>query len=440
MATLLPGDGADGDIVISSDTNPHITAISDGRTQPDMCAFTVSAIGTSDVTLDENPVGLTVGDEVLLINLNGRPEHPAGSRTSNAGRYETFRITSIETNPNYRVYFDSTVDKFYGDGASDNLNVDLHPVMLQRIPNYNSFTVNNGFTFQGSAENAEKYGVMYMRVKNTCLVNGTISMSERGGIGGYGTNVATTMQGRGPGAGRPVSTSAAYSSGAGGHATEGQKDSANYPTPAYFWSSAYGDANLDRLSMGSGGGAERYRQGNFNGGTGGGALFIAANTIDVFGAIEADGGPGSGYLDCQSGSGAGGGVLLHAGTIYTRSGHISAAGNTAVRNGGQGRVAVYYNTLGDQLTIRAAAGSYTATSLFTDTELTLPYFVSGILSEDALVRIYDADTGILITTHSGVTGSYEIATPSTGPFDIVGKPVDTESGALIFRDVVSEQH
>ena len=68
------------------------------------------------------------------------------------------------------------------------------------------------------------------------------------------------------------------------------------------------------------------------------------------------------------------------------------------------------------------------------------YYLAGILSEDAVLRVYDSATGNLITTHSGTTGAYEVTTPSTGPYDILGKPADTEAGALAFRDVVSEQH
>jgi hypothetical protein len=103
--------------------------------------------------------------------------------------------------------------------------------------------------------------------------------------------------------------------------------------------------------LGSGGGSPN---GNGNpGGNGGGVVLLTAGTLDIAGAILADGGPSNG-----GGGGSGGGILLTVGTLSgagTISSRGSAAGDGA---GGGGRIAIYYdtNTL-PSANIMAAGGS-----------------------------------------------------------------------------------
>jgi len=414
MPILLPGDGSDGDITFAVNTDLNTT---------DMPAHAVTGMGPGYVDVDDT-TGLSVGDEVLLINTRGTLVGTEGP----AGHHETFNILGIDT---LRITFDGSQQLFYGDGGTSNDNISTHPVQLQRVPNYNNVTINAGVNVYPSATGRADTpgGVLFMRVLNTMTINGTLHATSKGGDGGFYPD--PNQGGLGVGGGAPSAN------GQGGaYALQG-----NTGWPLGINTNTYGDQEITNLHIGSGGarGVQTSTTTSCWGSDGGGAICVHATTLEI---------TGTGSILCNStnahssgswggGSGSGGSIKLIVGT-YNQSGTLAATsgatGGSYAGGGGKGsvgRIAVYANVFNSSPSSTPTA--YTA-------EATLPYFVSGILSEDALVRIYDADTGILITTHSGVTGSYEIATPSTGPFDIVGKPVDTESGALIFRDVVSEQH
>jgi hypothetical protein len=87
---------------------------------------------------------LSVGDEVLLINLRGN-----STSFVNAGNYETLRIQSISSNV---VTFTTSKTKYYGDGSGDDTNIGVgtsaQAVMLQRVPNYTNVTVDASYNYR----------------------------------------------------------------------------------------------------------------------------------------------------------------------------------------------------------------------------------------------------------------------------------------------------
>jgi len=105
----------------------------------------------------------------------------------------------------------------------------------------------------------------------------------------------------------------------------------------------YGVSDLrQELLLGSGGGGGSARSGAEEclatpGGSGGGTVFIWASTIEVTGAIEADGGGNDpGYW--AGGGGAGGSVLLSATGLALGAGLVTALGGSAPNSGGAGRI------------------------------------------------------------------------------------------------------
>lgn len=416
MATLNKGSGADGDVIITINTNLNTDIRISGRSYPDMVAYSCSSISSNGVTLVNNPDGIVVGDEVLLINLLGI------SPFTNAGNYETFSVESINGTS---VNFTSSKIKYYGDGVSDDTNIGVglsnNRVILQRIPQYNNFTVNSGQTVTcngfGSGPTG---GVLFMRTKNTLLINGVIEA----GIGGRGDSYYST-----PGLG--VGYNHAYGA-AGSYATAGGHSSSGY---------IYGVPNLSTLNIGSGG----SRQGSHTssaGGHGAGIIGLFAAVVDIYGSLKVNGtngGSAAGSSQWGCGGGSGGSLLIHAGTFSPRSSTINGiggAGGSGWNNpnggiGGDGRIAIYYNTL---------VGSINTTPTpYIDSDLQLPYKISGIISESAQVRVYD-DSWNFIKSEDVSVGAYEISNlPNEGPFTLIADPTSDVINILGYKKVVSVQ-
>lgn len=183
------GDGHDGNVTISANTNINTTnriserSCADGG---DAVNYSVTSLGSNYATLSTTPSSgcLASGDEVLLINLQG-----TFSYYTNVGNYEILSIDHVSGN---KVYFTTTKTKYYGNGTSDDTNLGTattnQRVMLQRVPNYNNLTINSGVNFYPSAWNGVKGGVIAFKVNGTLTNNGTITATGkgyRGGVGGW---------------------------------------------------------------------------------------------------------------------------------------------------------------------------------------------------------------------------------------------------------------
>jgi len=165
------GDGADGACSIPSGSTNIDTGTCVGRANGDAVNFSVTAStssGQNQVTVSSTPTGLAVGDEILIINLQG-----TAGNYGYVGRYETNRITAIATNTltlsrNLKYSYDGTSQK----------------IMVQRVPNYTNVTVSSGATMTTTAWDGSKEGVIFFRANGTVTISGTINGASKGFAGG----------------------------------------------------------------------------------------------------------------------------------------------------------------------------------------------------------------------------------------------------------------
>jgi hypothetical protein len=403
MAILRAGDGSDGDVTISSNKNINTDIIAGGRSYADGVFFRVTTIGSNYATVDATPNGLVSGDSIIIINVMGR-----SGNYDNAGNYEIFTVDYISSND---IYFTQPVNKFYGDNGS-NGNMSLHPAMLQRIPNYNSVTIDSGATLSSSdcpnGNNSIGGMIVFKCAETLNIINGYIE-SDGGGYWG-GVTFAAGGTGRGRGANWGY-----YGSGAG-------YGTAGIAAPSAAGGIAYGVADLSKMMHASGGGAGQYSSWTQVGGDGGGIVFIMALTITISsGYIGAKGLKGGGPDMQNGGGGSGGSVLLHAGIVTLPNGSVAATkglkGGGSAGNGGDGIAAIYYQ-----------AGSIGTMDPipYTDT-IETPYKISGTIINGPAqyLRIYDIDSGELLNTYSGIAnGAYEVDAPGSGPYDVITRKSD----------------
>ena len=204
---------------------------------------------------------------------------------------------------------------------------------------------------------------------NLVLTNGAILTHDAGQSGFYLTalgnaliaaNASINVDGLGYGSqtGPGAGSQSVYGYGSGaGHGGAGQASYAGEPPQPVFGGGTYGSAT-EPITLGSGGGANGGGAGG-PGGAGGGAIRLTvAGTLQLDGAILANGLAG----EPQRGSGAGGSIWITADTL-AGSGSVSALGGGASAYGaagGGGRIAIYtYSTAGfdtNHISFAGAAG------------------------------------------------------------------------------------
>ncbi|MEW6093469.1 MAG: LamG-like jellyroll fold domain-containing protein [Chloroflexota bacterium] len=364
----LEGTGSDGDIQINSGqtTNLSTTNIAAGRSCSDggdAVAYSISELTSLYARVQNVEVAngcLSPGDEILLINLQG-----SSPSTVNVGNYEFLRVASVAGNI---VYFTTPKIRFYGEASNNDSNIGTgigqQRVVIQRVPNYEDVIING--TLTASAWNGSKYGVLAFRVAGVLSGSGTITTSALGyGGGGDGNDGSggVANQGESFAGGGAISNLANLGGGGGGNAYKQGGAGAGYglpgtPSNVYTYGGMiYGDASLDKLFMGSGGGGGSkavtpYPGSGGSGGRGGGILFIAADQISSWtGTIFSKGGNGADSYYAGGGGGGAGGSICIEGRSITIGGSISATGGAhGISNtygnpggdGGVGRIAVYY--------------------------------------------------------------------------------------------------
>ena len=410
------GTGADGDVTVSSNTNINTQTLISGRSCSDggdavnynITGF--NALGTQ-ATLSTTPSTgcLNVGDEVLIINLQG-----TYTAYANTGNYETLKIQSLSGNT---VVFQSAKSKYYGNNANDDSNLGVvagtQRVILQRVPNYRNLTVNTGYTLYSSSWNGTTGGVIFFRTSESANVNGSISGDSLGyrgnnlgpstsrntgggggesycGSGGAGVSSGAGGNGAAGGGGASNVGGLGYCGGGGGGSTGGSGSStsggsggggtdigggagAGYGTAGVggYGSSAganggtnssgnggsgsiaggggggtYGTADLSKIYFGSGGGSGGNGSYGGYGGNGGGIIAIYSSSLTVSGNISSNGGIGGTGVVNQYGGDGGGGA----------GGSILLVSNTL--NIGTSKVSVNYGAGGAGQTTYSYAGGY----------------------------------------------------------------------------------
>jgi hypothetical protein len=348
------GTGSDGACSVTVSTNIN-TGTCVGRGTADAVNFTstVSTIaGANSITLSSTPTGLAVGDEVLIIDLQG-----VVGNSASVGKYDTKYIASISTNT---LNLEGTLANSY-DGTTQK-------IVVQRIPQYTSVTINNGATFSPSIWNGTTGGVMFFRATGIVTINsgGYISAAQTGyhggvttgngaetltgyaavgGTGGAGHGGATFTNsdggiGGGVGTGGTGGQTVGAAGGAGG-AGLGGGGAASYPT---YWAKG----GTGSQGGGGGGGTRYYVQGGAGGG--GASADPLQNTqsstalILGNGSFQGAGGGGGGGAGGSSGTGNGGNGGQGNGSGGTggtgTTGNGATGGNGASGNAGGGIIVI----------------------------------------------------------------------------------------------------
>jgi hypothetical protein len=372
VASVSTGDGADGSVTISTSTNINTTAIASGRPTclsstscADGIAYRVVAPVDSATSVTRNSGsdtlsnGIAVGDEVLLINLQG-----TSADNTDVGNYEFKEVQSISAST---ITFTSAITKSYDGTTASN-----QKVVVQRVPNYVDVTVSSGGTLTASAYDVlvttptagagYRTGIVAFRATGTVTVSsgGSISTSSLGYAGAAANAGATANQGASYSGAGTASTAANGGGGGGGlretavsqwNATGGAGGGygaagtaggsgtlSGGPQAGGTAGAAYGTAALTKIYYGSGGGggggANTDGAGATAGGRGGGILFISSNTITVSGTMPSNGANGGAGGWGGGGGGAGGSIYLAADTVTIGSSLVTA---TAGSGGAQGQ-------------------------------------------------------------------------------------------------------
>jgi hypothetical protein len=337
------GAGEDGDLVVGGTYNIN-TNSQPGRLFPDAVNFIVTEVAAAQVVVRGGVGGLEIGDEVLLINLQGDV-----TNFGNVGNYEIKEVARINYGQN-TVFFTTSLTKIYG--ATDaNADITGQKIMLQRVPRYRSLRING--TLTADAWNGEKGGVMFVKVLGSTEVIGSVNMDIKGyrpvsSSPGESYNGALAGASRAARGGGGSGTSeyvcaGAYTyysprSGGGGYGDVGGLYAPGSGVGDANGGAVYGNPELSQWFLGSAGGFttnQRCHSGRYNccrasysGGPAGGAIVLWSNGLSVRGTITSRG----------SGSyarGSGGSIFLRARSMNVGNNRVTAAANS---NGGAGRI------------------------------------------------------------------------------------------------------
>jgi hypothetical protein len=362
-------------VVVSAPTNLSAASLT-GRPCADGFSSSVIALDAATARLEPAPPSgcLAAGDEILLINLRG-----AGAQIGNVGNWELLTVASVTGDT---VAFAAPKTRFYGDDGGDaNIGVGdgQQRVVVQRVPRVENLMVTA--RLEAAAWDGLRGGVLALRVSGDAMLAQPIDMSGKGyrggatnptfnatgfageSLGGEGAQRdAANLGGGGGGLGDGNACgNNGFSGGGGGHATAG---GAGSPTKGCGGAggAAYGDGQLTRLHLGSGGGSGGMDNAADNppgaaGGAGGGIVLLLVGG-SVTGKVAARGAPGVGDpigFECPEldpsttscwdfsgagGGGAGGSVLIqaasYAGTVDVSGGRGGNANNYFVTDGGDG--------------------------------------------------------------------------------------------------------
>lgn len=298
--TCSYGDGADGAVTISTYKNINTDTIASGRSYADGIAYRVTAPADSATSVSRDSVndtisnGIAAGDDVLLINLQGTTTDFA-----DVGNYEIMTVSAVSAST---ITFTTAITKSFNGTSAAN-----QKVIIQRVPNYTNFTVDNtinfgtsgwdGLTTTPTGTAGYHSGIIALRATGTVTVNGVINANGMGYRGGARGDATYTF-GRGGEAFCGLGGSTAGGSGAAG---------AGHNT-----ASGVGGAG----SCGGGGGS--------------------FNTTTAGAGSASSGGSGGGGANVGGGGGGGYGSIGYRGHDESNGTSGTDGGTNASGNGGKG--------------------------------------------------------------------------------------------------------
>jgi len=342
------GGGEDGELSVGATYNLNRDS-QPGRLFPDAVNFKVLALGLNSATVEGGVGGVDIGDEVLVINLQGTPE-----AHGNVGNWELLEIASIDYGAN-TVFFTTALRQVYGV-ADDSADLTGQAVMLQRVPHYTDVTVTG--TLTADSWDGERGGVLFFKALGSTEVRSTIHLDDGGyryvgdesgeSYAGSGSATRSRNFGAGGGSARSLCEPSPNPSGCcsgwqnanacGAGASYGTEGSAQGGSEA---GAVYGEPELAHWFLGSGGGGRwsgqyRYCCNHFEwrnesrpaSSNGGGIVVIWSGGISVRGRVSANSGSGTH-------GGSGGSVFLRARSMNVGSGLVQAVSRAGA---GAGRV------------------------------------------------------------------------------------------------------
>ena len=165
-------------LTVSANVDLSTTSLTPGRTcASESPAFSVIALDASKATVSSAPTGdcLAVGDEVLLINLQG-----SSTATTNVGNWELLEVKGVS---GADVTFAVAKTKFYGAVAGADAAVGIgatdQKVALVRVPQFGALTVASGISVTSGRWSGTSGGVLALRAA-ALSVDGTLTASGLG--------------------------------------------------------------------------------------------------------------------------------------------------------------------------------------------------------------------------------------------------------------------
>ncbi|MDZ4216723.1 MAG: DUF4215 domain-containing protein, partial [Candidatus Gracilibacteria bacterium] len=336
----LSGDGSDGSLTVASlntivNNYAHLTA--------DVVS------GASSITVND-ALAFTDNQEILILQMQD-------ASGSNEGTYEFAQIDSIAVNTITLV--NPLINGYASTPASANTTAATITQIVQ-VPNYTDVTVDPGASITATVWTGLAGGVIAFRATGNTIVNGTITASNTGFLGGArgictagsrdgfqgtsfeGNGVRSVSANEGGGGGGHGDTgSCGGAGGAGGSygtlGEEGNTETYCHGATRAIQGSVYGVADLSKLFLGSGGGGGGSDNdcGHEGGpaGRGGGIVWIAGtDTLTVNGTITNNGQQGTAAENGAGGDGAGG----SGGSLYLAA-HTMDLGDNLVQSVGGAR-------------------------------------------------------------------------------------------------------
>lgn len=319
------GDGSDGVLTISSNTTESpIDSVCSGTSGTNSLSATNASFAAGQIILIHQTIGTGAGN---------------------------WQRTTIQS------YTAGTIT------TTDNLNYSYSTgAQVRVLKQYSAVTINSGVSYTAKAWDGNTGGIIAWVCSGATTVSGTISARACGYRGGAQGNNSINVDPRGhqgegtSGAGVDTFGSGNYNpngngggggsngsspqnsgnGGGGGHASSGTTGTAHSGATAGTGGNSAGTADLTTMVFGGGGGGgQGNNDAGGSGGAGGGIIFVSSATIDVSGAINAQGTDGGSGVSSGGGGGAGGSVLLKA-QVATLGTNIIYVSGGAGGNSGQG--------------------------------------------------------------------------------------------------------
>ncbi len=343
LAKKVPffGDGAEGDVDISSSTdlNPTLTNVDAS-----------SASGQKVVNVAAT-TGLSAGDHVFIHQTQG----------STMGLWEIGKIASVQSGVSITLE-DDLKNTYAATGAQ-----------VLKIPEYGQLRFKSGASLNNPAWNGSYGGICVVYAKNGIIIDSgvTVSMASKGLRGGSSITSAGAQNGKaGEGSGSNYNVQQYTRNGTGGGGAgpaasnyldapgggnlvaggngEGGSSEGGYSVFTAF-TTHYANVQTPKIFIGSGGGSGGYNSADTplstgRGGNGGGIIIFITPFIHNYGTVSVNGENGqngTGYAGgLYGGGGAGGAVVFITRNVYNASAPTFAGGTST--GGGAGGAGMYF--------------------------------------------------------------------------------------------------